>query len=264
MKGNPLTIEIGFWLILIVCLYIYLKTPPSQSSMSDLKKNISYPELHLKKLITISNPEINNKDIEDWKKVNILRQWAAENIPWATSGSGQINNQIRGKEAPHIFNLFDQNKGGVDCGGAGYSLMKLYKLYGFESYEYHYGNLDDWNHAITLVKINHKGKNLFVIEDAHFNTTYSYLGKEPVDFFDFLKAVSEGNTNNLKLVKNGNKQHLSIDVDNNKRVKHYEGTDYYYLENHLSTYLIPRSVESVIDGEDADIIMKKIQSLVVY
>lgn len=220
-------------------------------------------EQYLKKLISIEYPKIDRLDISDWEKVNILRKWAAEHMPWS-SEAAKVKNLIQDREAPHIFNLFAQNKGGVDCGSAGYALMKLYKHYGLSSYEYHYGNLNGWNHALTLVKINHKGKNMLVMEDAFFNTTYTGMYGEPVDFFYLLQKVRDGNTKEFSLVKDESWQHPNIDTYGDKKEIYYSYTSYFDLEINLAALLVPRLLESSVTGESTDILTKKIQSLVVY
>lgn len=231
----------------------------------------------LKNKIANKYPLLDDNTVGDWEKVNILRRWASENIIWGF-GSTQIKHLIQGEEAPHIFALFQQNKGSVDCGGAGYALMKLYKMYGFEAYEYHYGSLEGWNHAVSLVKISHKGKNILAVEDAFFNTTYTYSDQSPIDFFDLLHLIKNNEESKIKLIKNDKQQHLSLcekkdicpDVDQSVLIKKLDSTRSLYLsptyfseyESNLKSYLIPRILQIGVDKQSVTPMLNTIMGIV--
>lgn len=259
---NMILIIVGLWGVILLNIF------PPITVIQHIQKTLLLgtkpsTEQYLKKAISIDYPRVARIDISDWERVNILRKWAAEHLPWS-SEAAKVKSLIQDKEAPYIFNLFAQNKGGVDCGSAGYALMKLYKFYGFESYEYHYGNLNGWNHALTLVKINHKGKNTLVVEDAFFNTTYTGMYGEPVDFFYLLQKARDGKTKEITLVKDDSWRHPNIDNYEGKREIYYSYTSYFDLEVNLTALLIPRLLEGSMTGESTDTLTKKIQSLVVY
>ncbi len=215
----------------------------------------------LKNSIALSYPQINSRDIADWEKVSLLRQWVSENIPWG-SESVQLGDFIWEKDAPEAFKIFSQQTtGGVDCFGYAYLLMKLYKLYGYEAYSYHYGSLNDWNHVITLVKINSQNKKILAIQDATYDATCVNKKGAPFDFYDFLLTLKQNKPNEIKILQGQAKPHYSFcsandncqSLDNIKILKVLpNGTTVYKnkfkindLENNMSSFLYARASKQV-------------------
>lgn len=228
-------------------------------------------------ILTLISVYINKESSLDFDRVNKIRSWASERTPWAY-GRTQIKKSIQGKDAQQIFQMYEQNTGGVDCSGAAYSLMKLYKQYGFEAYEYHYGDLKGWNHVITLVKINYKGKDILAIEDAFFNVTYTYADGSPIDFFIFLTLIKNNQENLIVMKKNNNQKHYyicdeqdscPIPSDKKKIVRldthkiKYETKTYFgLLERNYHSFLLPRFLQGSVDGVGVGDMMDRIKSTI--
>lgn len=159
-------------------------------SMFVFTATISLPSLRLKLEIIKEYPRIVNPFIGDYEKVNLLRQWAYEHIDWS-SQSVLIENQVDfyKKSAPEIFTYFDGDKGGVYCGGAAYSLRKLYELYGYKAFTVDMGKKDVATHVLTLVEINCNGKKILSIQDPTFNLTYTNKEGMPLDYIQLLQML---------------------------------------------------------------------------
>jgi len=229
------------------------------------KQNSSF---YLKQLIEKTYPEVIKADISDWEKVNILRQWTFENIAWA-SQKKQVKNLIWKKEAPEIFTILKEqnlsNKGGVDCSGYAYALMKLYKLYGYKSYIYHHGDLKGWNDVITLVKIREKGKEIIVAQQPLFDAVYTDKNNRPYDFFSILYDIEKGKMSNVRIIQGKGVEHDSYCVEDddcnynistNKVIQLPDGTIKYkgkfyteILKKNIDSLLVARLVEYMEDED---------------
>lgn len=159
----------------------------------------------LKQSVATAIPEINNPSISNWEKVNLLRRWAYQNSDLAMTKGCLIDSpDLRPKSVAEIFSSFQQDAGGVWCGGMSIFLMKLYEQYGFESYALNMGKpsvSQSLTHVLVLVKIPHKGRNLLVVQDSLFNNTYTHLDGSPLDYFELIKLLKNRQENKIKVVQ---------------------------------------------------------------
>lgn len=156
----------------------------------------------LKDLILGNHKELNSKGLTDYQKVCILRHWTAGII---TIADYDLLFDVRlidwyTLSAYEIYKLFTEHKGGVWCAGAAVFLKKVLELFGFEAYYWNYGHAMAFTHALTLVKIEINAKNVLVIQDAFFDTTYESQKGKMLDFFLFLQLLKEGRHNEITLV----------------------------------------------------------------
>lgn len=153
-------------------------------------------EALLKTLIAGSYPEVGRADVDDWTRVNLLRQWAVETIDWSTRSAlldAPSANRYYSRDAVWIFDGFLADRGGVWCGGAAYALAKLYELYGYEATTYDHGIAGSETHVVTLVRITHDGGKLWIVQDPSFDLTYTDTTGKPLDvrrLIDSLQAQS--------------------------------------------------------------------------
>jgi hypothetical protein len=170
----------------------------------------------LKQSVATAIPEINNPNISDWEKVNLLRRWAYQNSDLTMAKGCLIDSpDLRPKSAAEIFSSFQKDEGGVWCAGMSIFLMKLYEQYGFESYALNMGKPSaadtlimgnppvgsSITHVLVLVKIPHKGRNLLVVQDGYLNNTYTHLDGSPLDYFELIKLLKNRQENKIKVVR---------------------------------------------------------------
>ena len=161
----------------------------------------------LREVIAREYPQIRNEKINDWGKIKLLRQWTHEHV-WLGTESTQLGlgsswREFYSKDAPALFSMFFQYRGATMCKGYAYALMKLYQMYGFESYIFGFGNRQVMTHAVTLVRIKHKERIILAIQDATFDITYIDSNGIPFDFFDLLKTLKSHN-HHMVMIEHGN------------------------------------------------------------
>lgn len=145
----------------------------------------------------------------EWKNVNTIREWVATNTP-SSSDSLLIQDRLWRNSPYEIFFKFSLKRGGVNCAGYSYALMKLYKEFGYKAFSYHSGRLDAFNHVITLVEISYKGKPRLVIQDATFDVTYTDDNMEPYDFWHFLETLEQKRFDSIYVIQSDSPPHTYI------------------------------------------------------
>ncbi|UBF24114.1 hypothetical protein K9N68_20600 [Kovacikia minuta CCNUW1] len=181
-------------------------TPLVQKSSDSApeKASLTSDRLSINQLVSSQYPEIKNPQISDWQKANILRRWAYKNIVNSTASctlEKVLKPDFYKKTTAELYTAFKQDKGGVWCGGASIFSEKLYRDYGFNVYTVNMGKSGYLTHVVNLVEIQDKGQKKLVIEDASYNVTYTDLDGSPLDYFTFLKLLSQRKDNQIKTVK---------------------------------------------------------------
>jgi hypothetical protein len=151
----------------------------------------------LKRIIASEYPQINNQNITDWERVNILRDWAYEHTDYSGDAFNLDSNSSFNyyqKQAPQLYAAFLNDQGGVACSGDAYALQQLYEMYGFKSDVVSVGDPiigNHTSHAVTLVKIYQNNKSLLTIQDSYFGLTLMDNQKNPLDFFELIELLNE-------------------------------------------------------------------------
>jgi hypothetical protein len=180
--------------------YLYMVLRNAMSFM--LNKNEPHKRL-LKNIIIKECPELELDSTTDYERVCILRRWAAQKINCATYS---LLFDIRRPEfnllsAYEIYQLFNNNIGGVWCGGANNFLRKIYKSFDFRAYNLNYGTPDAFTHVSTLVVVQCDKQNVMSIQDAYFDITYEYQNGKPIDYFSMLKLLKERRDSEISTVE---------------------------------------------------------------
>jgi len=132
-------------------------------------------------------------DFSDWERVSALRSWAAERIDTTYSPGLYLHDNASFhffyQNVSTIFYAFYHNWGGVACGGTAWTLMKLYQLFGYESYYLASGRIGMVTHAVTLVYINVDGRRIPSVQDAYFDISYTNEDGHPLDYFEMLRIL---------------------------------------------------------------------------
>lgn len=160
--------------------------------------------MKLRQIILDDCPKLKYKNITEYQKVCILRNWAA-NVIDCSDYDLLLNKRPAYTllSAYEIYQFFDQNEGGVWCDGSSVFLLKVLGLFDFESYRLAYGSREPGGltHAVTLVKIQEGENEILSVQDAYFNTTYETSTGEPLDYFDLLRLLKDKRANEIVLVE---------------------------------------------------------------
>jgi hypothetical protein len=157
----------------------------------------------LKEIIIQACPDLDKKDIDDFTKVNIIRNWAAGIITIADYDllfDIYLNNWYT-LNAYNIYQLFLNNKGGVWCAGASVFLKRIFEEFNYTAHYWSYGHASAFTHAVTLVSIKHNDSDILSIQDAFTDTTYTTDIGKPLDFFTLLNLLTERKDNMVKIVE---------------------------------------------------------------
>jgi hypothetical protein len=160
---------------------------PFAFNFVNLQDDVSSGEL-LKEMIYQEIPELRSETMDDFTRVNLLREWAFRNIDWGI-GSTLRPSEYFSQSAPAVFSWYFQDRAGTFCGGAAYALKKLYHLFGCESYTIGFGNLNVMTHTSTLVRIQHEGRSVLSVQDVTFNFSYSDAAGNPYDYLNLLETL---------------------------------------------------------------------------
>lgn len=132
-------------------------------------------------------PILLNAGASDWEKVNAVREWAYRHIPRAAPGAFLDN---RNKPPEVLFEEFERFQGGFACGGTAELLRDLYIELGYDAYTYDMGTREnDLSHMLTVVRIEHEGQAMFVVQDAYFNFTLRSSDGSPLDLRDLFTSL---------------------------------------------------------------------------
>jgi hypothetical protein len=230
----------------------------------------------VKSRIEKAYPQIKNPAISDIEKTNLLREWTSSQVVWG-SDSTNINHLFPDKSLPEMFETFDRAEGSVDCGIVSYVLMKVYEAYGYESYTYHSGSLDGFNHAITLVRVQSNNKKILMIQDASFDLSYLDKNGNPYDFFDFIKTIKNSRSNDIIISQGNGKPHyylcykyekcnkplinnLIIPVSKDKS-KYLEKFTTNRIRENMHIYLVNRGIFSHAEGQNTEVIKKQLSAI---
>jgi len=127
----------------------------------------------------------------DWEVVQALRDWAYAHVCEQEEIEATLDQRedfaYAEADAPTIFTAFEQRLGGVWCGGIGQALHKLYGMYGYTSFVLDCGASQTGStHISNLVRIEHRGRALWTVQDAYYGVTYVDMAGDPLDVLAML------------------------------------------------------------------------------
>lgn len=181
-----------------------LSTPPQADNQSGHPTAVSSPSDRLKQTIAQAIPELQNPHLDDWTKVNLLRRWAYRHIDVVSESCVKhhaMAPDVSYREAPVIFADFAADKAGVWCAGASDSLLRLYQHYGYTAYSLHFGDKKSLTHTFTLVRIQHEGQPLLVVQDAYLNNTYTDPQNNPLDYWEIIRRLARQQNQQVKVLQ---------------------------------------------------------------
>lgn len=173
--------------------------------------------------------------------LHLIRTLVYIYVPQSTT-SISVKSKIWKISTKEIFDIFRKQKGGVDCSGISYSLLKIYTDLGFEAYSYSAG-IGDFTHVIVLINTEYKGKKILLVEDPLFNITYISPNGDPIDFIEMLKLIKQkeyskiassgGNEKFLYLCSKADIEKLTCFPYNNHHVLEFQHNEIFgYKEKH--------------------------------
>jgi len=155
----------------------------------------------LKQRILLEFPNWTN--MTDWERVTALRHWAAVRIDLSSESLLLTKNKsfsFYAQSVSTIFQAFENNMGGVWCGGAAWTLMLLYQLFGYESHYLGSGIESYDTHAETLVNIDAGGSRVVSVQDAYFDIGYANQDGRPLDYFRMLSILRSHGDKEIQIV----------------------------------------------------------------
>ena len=106
-----------------------------------------------------------------------------------------------------MYEVFNKSKQAFDCGVYTVFLVKIYQLFGLESYIYDMGKEQQDYHSVVLVWINEGAKRKLIVEDPSYNLTYVDTKNKPMDFFELLRHIKEKNDKRVVIKQDIGKGH---------------------------------------------------------
>ncbi|MFC2153911.1 glycosyltransferase family 39 protein [Candidatus Altiarchaeota archaeon] len=167
-------------------------------------------ELRLRDLVIEDYPQIVGGSTPSYEKVKLLRAWAAQNIDVSNerglldkSNSGNpdsLGYNFRSLDTPTIFAYFEEDRGGVWCWGTAYALMRLYEMFGYDSFIVDVGDIDiPVSHVFNLVNVDCDGRNVWSIQDAYVDVTFEHLDGRCMDYLEFLELLQQRRHDEVKI-----------------------------------------------------------------
>jgi len=159
------------------------------------KPSVCLNDDELKSLIMKEVPLL-SQDVSDLEKVSALREWVFDNVPLSSPDLliDNLSTSIHPNNIPPgtRIQIFREGLAGARCGATGQTLREVYDLLGFEAYTVNQGDPESkGTHVFNIVKINHKGKELFSVQDAYLNCFISDVNGNPLSYFKFLSLLKE-------------------------------------------------------------------------
>ena len=187
---------------LVLFLLMALASPVYPPSVSGQTSNSLHDtDAELKERILQEFPHWTN--MSDWEKVTALRHWAAVRIDSSSTGLSLTSNasfSFFAQPVSAIFQAFEDNLGGVACGGAAWTLMKLYQLFGYVSHYLGSGIVSYTTHAETLVYIDDQGNIVQSVQDAFFDIGYADQDGRPLDYSVMLSFLRSHGDKEIQVV----------------------------------------------------------------
>lgn len=131
-------------------------------------------------------PALRDRRVTDVEATNLLRRWGARWIDLAASEATLLPPDSAYNNIDVLHRAFRRDAGGVFCAGTAWTMVMLYRAFGFEAWMYSYGMLDPpATHAVTLVRI---GKTI-VVQDAYLNYALTDTKGRPLDVRQALRLL---------------------------------------------------------------------------
>jgi len=186
-------------ILVLVSLSLHFDYANSSSSVQPYDDFSS--DTRLKARVLLEFPQWDH--FSDFEKVSALRHWAAQHIDmssWRLFLTSNESFHFFSQNVSSIFLAYQHHWGGVWCGGAAWTLMELYELFGYEAHYLASGILSVETHAETLVYIDVHGTKILSVQDALFDISYTDEHGNPMDYFEMLSMLREHRHEEIRIV----------------------------------------------------------------
>lgn len=146
--------------------------------LKEIKDSLNLYDSEIDKInfIRIKSTEVLNLGIGGRDIENIYKNWT----------------ELSGSE---FYNLFDENKGTVKCGGTAHFLKNIYQDLGFQATTYDMGIPHKYTHQVVLVK--NKDDSKYYIQDAYYNLSYLDKKGNALSFENLIQQLSKRESKNI-------------------------------------------------------------------
>lgn len=128
--------------------------------------------------------------------VNLLRVWVYDNTVVGDGATWKAQ-ETYGKNIFWIYNYYRENKGGAKCNNVAYFYRLILTALKYRVFEYHFGDLNGFNHVINLVRVKENGKYIYTVQDAYYNMTFRDNEGKLLDFFRMRELIREKKYNQI-------------------------------------------------------------------
>ena len=140
-------------------------------------------------------PALSNPAIDDFERVNSLREWAYAHIPLAAEATVLLDNlapDYLSWPIEKIFETFERDAGALWAYGTANVFARMCRMAGLPAAVLRVGERDSaQNHYVTIVRIEVDGKPRFVLEDAYFDFALTDVAGRPLDWSNILGLLRE-------------------------------------------------------------------------
>lgn len=165
----------------------------------------------MRAIVLKNKPTLSNNAITDIQRVNIIREWVNEQSVWGGKNTNiNVYRLLVNKTALQMLDFINITSTGLDCGTYTVFLLKLYHLFGYDSYVYDMGRDSEGGHSVVLVWINDNGKRKLIVEDPTYNITYIDSDGVPIDFFVLLQKIKDKQESEIKMSANMGLGHKEV------------------------------------------------------
>jgi len=136
----------------------------------------------------------------EYKNATFIRQWASGFIRWATRDFLLKHEPWPATPLADIIQDFEDDKGGVWCGGAATFLNKIYEIFGVKSAGFDFGINDprkNFSHLANCVLCIFQKKEIFCYQDCYFNIGLSTRDEKPLDLRLLIPLVQSGKVSEI-------------------------------------------------------------------
>lgn len=180
----------GVLALLLVCLSPAVAVEKSGVFSPDLTDE----EVREKLLVLI--PPLRDPQATPREKIRALRIWLHHFVPAANITTdvstivGRSHHQLTNAE---MLSLAEQRQAGMLCGGHAELMRRLSLLLGFEAVSINFGVPGtSATHVLAVIRIEHREKPIWIVQDSYFNTGYADESGEPIAFEDLVQQVAAG------------------------------------------------------------------------
>ena len=162
-------------------------------------------------------------ELNDWQRVNWLREWVYRHVPDATFSRSldSGHSSVYAAEVHQILRRLAAERCGFKCAGAVTILTKLCELFGYPASLYNMGDAfgSRASHCVTLVEVPSGGATRWAVVDPYFNQSLEDGTGQPIDFRTVIDLLLESRADAIRIVTRRRKRLMLMGGDDRQRIQ---------------------------------------------